>query len=121
MILQESLVTTEVAYRLNDLSVGVELNEEEAREVLISHVIILLEGELGDYSNATRHKKIKQVRPRNNPTAWREETDLAKDALGNFKYSRLHEMNPFVSKRFSFATVSEIAQDVTHSYGTFND
>lgn len=109
----EGMITGEItkflghAYEIVGINVTEPLPAEDMLLVLTIYMHFVRYGDSDlDLHNLAMHDNVTVA------TSWE-----AADALLNFEYAARHSSNPFLERHYSFQDASDIAVDLTHSYG----
>jgi len=120
LIFDESITLLEASYYLNGESSAEPLDEESLHEVLRSYLLVFEAGDRRNLANVTRHQAVK-ARAARVSGRWQELVEFEHDAVLNFGYARQHQLNPFVSQRYSFEDSSQIVGSLAQAYGKWQD
>lgn len=121
LIFDESLALLNASYVLNGKPANIDIDESDLHEVLTSYLMIFGQGADSDLSNAEKHTAIKGYLASTSNSGWSDLVAFERDAAFNYDYGRRHRANPFAPRGYSFQDASQIVEEMTQSYGRWQD
>merc|ERR1719163_2611591 len=119
LIFDESMELLSTAYDVNGQSMGSAIDEDALHEVLRSYLLIFRSSNREDLSKADYHQKVKKALATR--SSYRDLSEFAGDTLMNFDFEHRGHRNPFTPQQYSFETVSQITEVMTHGYGKWQN
>lgn len=116
LIFDGSLDLLRVAYELNTYASYDRIHREALREVLVSYLVIYANGGRYNLSNLAAH-----YRTRDRVIARQDFIGYENDAVVNHDYMHRDALNPFETKPYTFTEASRIVNDLTQSYGKWQN
>jgi hypothetical protein len=96
------------------------IDDEALHEVLTSYLVIFELGFKGGEGDARRHRQLKE-RLAAGSGSWATLVEYEGDAVMNFHYRSQAQMNPFVTRQYSFEAASRIVEDLAQGYGKWQN
>jgi hypothetical protein len=119
LIFDESIKLLEAAYTLNGQQTSDVISEDALHEVLTSYLLIFEQGKV-NLTDIRRHSLIKEKMALSR-SSWSTLVEYEKDAVTNFHYRNRDQMNPFVTRQYSFSAASTIVEDLAQGYGKWQN
>merc|ERR1719456_1054235 len=119
LIFDESMELLSLAYDVNGQSMGADIDEKTLHEVLRSYLLIFRSSNREDLSKAEYHQKVKAALAGRD--SYQDLSEFAGDTLMNYDFERRGQRNPFAPQQYSFDTVSQITEVMTHGYGKWQN
>merc|ERR1719327_2065606 len=107
------------AYDVNGQSVGATIDENTLHEVLRSYLLLFRSTDREEVSNAQIHQKLKAALA--GQDSYVDISEFAGDTLMNYDFEHRDRRNPFAAQQYSFETVSQITEAMTHGYGKWQN
>jgi len=120
LVLDESMALLRAAYTLNNKAIDELLDERALLDVLESYLIVFEQGSKANLSAVETHQRTKKLLAERGGS-WADLAEFAQDAQLNYIFAHSDELNPFVLLRYSFRASSQIVEDLTLSYGQWQD
>jgi len=120
LILDESTNLLHVAYHLNVVSAGEQVEPLELHEILRSYLLLVEMGVRGNHTDIELHQEIKQ-RVAAVGKGWPTLVEFEADAVNGYDYHIKDVSNPFVEKFFSFEEAAHVVDDLAEKYGKFQN
>merc|ERR1719198_580615 len=119
LIFDESMQLLSTAYQVNGESVEAAIDENTLHEVLRSYLLIFRSSNREDLSKADYHQKVKAALKTR--SSYQDLSEFAGDTLMNYDFEHRGHRNPFAPQQYSFETVSQITEVMTHGYGKWQN
>merc|ERR1719420_2763224 len=119
LIFDESMELLSTAYDVNGHSAEATIDEQTLHEVLRSYLLIFRSSNREDLSKADYHQKVKAALAKK--SSYQDLSEFAGDTLMNYDFEHRGQRNPFAPQQYSFETVSQITEVMTHGYGKWQN
>ena len=87
--------------------------------MLRSYLLIFRSNKREDIAKPDYHQKVKAAM--SNRSSYQDLSEFAGDTLMNYDFEHRAQRNPFVPQQYSFETVSQITETMTHGYGKWQN
>merc|ERR1719453_965538 len=119
LIFDESMDLLSSAYAANGESVETSIDEQTLHEVLRSYLLIFRSSNREDLYKAEYHQKVKAALAKR--SSYKDLSEFVGDTLMNYDFEHRNQRNPFAPQQYSFETVSQITEVMTHGYGKWQN